>query len=137
MFSCSRENGRVNRQVNVVFGGRAVWVETQLGLLELTLLLFVDLTHLLDLLHRLEVHIPDLLLDYRLFGLLRLLNLFTLRIGSGLGSGDLLLLLLLLQLELFFNHLLLAWLLAILVTARVLLLVPAPTAGAWTGHYTD
>ena len=106
-------------------------------MLELTLLLFVDLTHLLNLLHRLQVHISDLLLDDRLFGLLWLLSLLLLLVGMRLGGLNLLLLVLLLHLELLFNYLLLAWLLAILVTTRVFLLVPAPTAGTWAGHNTD
>ena len=106
-------------------------------MLELTLLLFVDLTHLLNLLHRLQVHISDLLLDDRLFGLLWLLSLLLLLVGMCLGSLNLLLLVLLLHLELLFDDLLLTWLLTILVTARMLALYKAPAAGTWACHYTN
>lgn len=56
--------------------------------------------------------------------------------------GDLHLLLLvesclLLRLDLLLAHLLLARLVTELVTARVLALVPATTANAWTIHYSD
>ena len=55
----------------------------------------------------------------------------------GLDSSELLLMVLLLELDLVFYDLFLAWFLAILVTTRMLALVPASAADAWTRHYTN
>ena len=101
-------------------------------------MLLVQTAHLLDLLHRLQVHVSDLLLDDVLFGglghrrrlLLLLLQVYLMVLLLQESS-------LLLSLSLMLNLLSLAWFLAELMAARVLPFVPATAATTWATHHSD
>ena len=80
--------------------------------------------------------ISDLLLNDMLFGWFGLLRLLLLLLLS-LCSSYLLLMMLLLKLDLFLYDLLLAGFVTILMTARVLALVPASAANTWARHYSN
>ena len=104
-----------------------------MSLLQLSLLLLIQSAHLLNLLHRLKVHIPDLLLDDRLFARLWLqsplpclVQLLLSLTSLGLSSLHLSLLLLLLT-----------GLLTVLMRAGMFALVPPAAAHTWSRHDSD